>query len=990
MKRGATRKVLLCLPFLALAVLMLGSPAGAQVTTSAIKGIVSDDHGPLPGASVIAVDTQSGFRHEAVAGGDGGYQIAGLQPGTFEIKVSSQAYKEQSRTIQVLIGQSLTVDFRLTLDAVFTENVTVIGEKTQLLIDTRSSAISTNITPQQIENLPMNNRNFLSYAALAPGISATTDTDAAGQTFGSGGSNPKLVNVFIDGLSYKNDIIQGGAFMQDSSRGNPFPQSAVQEYQVLTQNYKAEYEKAAAAVITAITKSGGNDYHGDVFYLFQDKSMVEQDSFAKARGDTKAPYERNQYGVTVGGPIMKDKLHFFVSAERNKRDVVSSVFRGPSYDQAPANVKAKLDGYATGSLSAPLDSKLYFGKLTYQPTVSQTADFSYNRRDENEIRGFGGQRTEDGAENFSVKTDAAVLRHQFVAGANMLNEASLTYQKQQWINGAIDASRAHENYTALLDIGSKDYNQDLQQKKIGLRDDFTWYTSWMGDHTVKTGFVINWMKYDFMKAAYTIPYYEYRSAENWQFPFLARYGFGDPSLNFSNNQYGVFIQDDWKPFANFTVNAGVRWDYETNMLNNSWVTPAAVVNGLSTACRDYSQPVGGKTHWCVSDMFNVADYTSTGSNRKSYTGAIQPRIGFTWDPKGNGETVVFGGWGTYYDRIPLNDIYDEQFRHVWKQYTFCFTADGSPNGSCPATAVKWDPSYLTPAGLQGLINSGVTGGPEIYLLNKDTHPPRTMQWTVGLRQQLGQWLGGLSYANTRGFNGMAWSFGTDPEGTPFNDRWGNWISIPGYGFILRNYDYRQTWYDGVFLTLDKPYSAESKWGVNVAYSYTKAEQQASNDTGTAFSFDFMPWDWPRFQSQFTDRQRLVASGTVGLPAGFLVSSIITLGSGAPYSSPDASAGWDKFVYRFNALQPAKFSFLGIKQWAYRSVDLRLQWNAPLSGQFHVALIGEAFNVLGYHNYTYADWVSGFRPPAGETNASFGKPTGEYNTRRYQIGLRMSF
>jgi hypothetical protein len=996
MKRGAIRRVVLFLPLLALAILLLAGTAGAQVTTSSIKGVVADDQGPLPGAMVVAVDTKSGFRREATADTDGGYQIAGLQPGTYEIKVSSQAYKEQSRTVQVLVGQALTVDFRLTLDAVFTENVTVVGQGTQLLVDTRSSAITTNITPQQMENLPMANRNFLSYAALAPGVNATTDTDAAGQVFGSGGSNPKLVNVFIDGLSYKNDIIQGGAFMQDSSRGNPFPQGAVQEYQVLTQNYKAEYEKAASAVITAVTKSGGNDFHGDLFYLYQDKDMVAQDSFAKARGDSKPPYERNQYGVNVGGPIMKDQLHFFVSAERNKRDVVSSVFHGSSWDSAPANVIDKLSVYPTGSYSTPLDEKLYFGKLTWQPTISQTADFSYHRRDEEETRGSGGQRTPDGAVDFKDQTDAAVLRHQFVLGGDMLNEASLTWQKMRWYNGAIDASKPEENYIGLLDIGSQTYNQDLKQEKIGLRDDFTWYTKWLGDHTVKAGFVANWMDYNFIKAAYTIPYYEYRggnNSENWQFPYLARYGFGDPKLSFGNNQYGVFIQDDWKLASNLTINAGVRWDYETNMLNNHWVTPAAVVSGLKSSCRDYDQPIGGKTHWCITDMFDVDQWTSDGSNRSSYTSAFQPRLGFTWDPKGNGQTVVYGGWGQYYDRIPLNDIFDEQFRHVWGQYTFCFTDNpayvGTTNNvsGCGSPAVLWNSAYLTASGLQDLAASGTTGGPEVYLLNSETHPPRTTQWTIGLRQQLGQWLGGLSYANTKGYNGMAWSFGTDPEGTPFNDRWGDWISIPGYGFILRNYDYRKTTYDGYFLTLDKPYTGDSKWGLNVAYTYAKGTQQASNDAGVAFAFDFMPWDWPSFPSQFVEKQRFVASGTVGLPAGFMVSSILTLGTGTPFTYTNCLAGWDQCVTYFNGGNQPTESFLGINSFSYRNIDLRVEWSTAIGGGFNVGLIGEAFNVFNFKNGGCND---GWAGAPGDPNPNFLQPTCEFNTRKYQIGAKVSF
>ncbi|HEY0592220.1 MAG TPA: carboxypeptidase-like regulatory domain-containing protein, partial [Thermoanaerobaculia bacterium] len=135
--------------------LLLVAPIQAQVSTSAISGVVADENGPIPGASVAAVNTQSGFRYETTADNDGRYQIAGLQPGTYSIQVSSPAYKEQSRNVQVLVGQTSTVDFRLTVDALYAENITVVGESTQLLVDTRSPEVSTNITPQQMESLPL-------------------------------------------------------------------------------------------------------------------------------------------------------------------------------------------------------------------------------------------------------------------------------------------------------------------------------------------------------------------------------------------------------------------------------------------------------------------------------------------------------------------------------------------------------------------------------------------------------------------------------------------------------------------------------------------------------------------------------------------------------------------------------------------------------------------------------------------------------------------
>jgi hypothetical protein len=386
--------------------------------------------------------------------------------------------------------------------------------------------------------------------------------------------------------------------MQDSSRGNPFPQSAVQEYQVITQNYKAEYEKATAAVITAVTKSGGNQFQGDFFYYFQDEGMVSQDDFAKERGDKKGDYERNQYGVSLGGPIMRDRLNFFVTAERNERDVVSSVFHGSEWASRPANVAAILDQYETGTVVAPFESTLLFGKLSFQPSPNQSAELSFHTRDEDEIRGFGTQRVQEGGSNIKVGTDAATLRHQFVFGANMINEANLTYQSLQWADTATDLSKPHLNYINLLDIGSKDFIQDLEQNRIAFRDDLSFYLDWRGSHTIKVGGVLSKVDYNLTKSAFLNPYFEFRSAEGWQYPFKARFGFGDPSLDFDNTQYGIYAQDDWD-FGRVTVSAGLRWDYETNMLNNDWVTPADIANGLRTACRTYSQPVGGKTDWCI-------------------------------------------------------------------------------------------------------------------------------------------------------------------------------------------------------------------------------------------------------------------------------------------------------------------------------------------------------------------------------------------------------
>ena len=373
--------------------LAAAAPVSAQTSTASLRGTVTDEAGqPVAGASLVAVNIETGFTVTADTTANGAYNLT-LPPGSYEITVAAPGKESLSETVRAQIGQNLDVDFQLTGTATVEEAVTVTAATP--MAETHSSEQATNVTTEQIELLPQNNRNFLNFAALAPGVRFTDNQDEAGQKFRSGGLDSRQVNVFVDGLSYKNDLLQGGAFSQDSSRGNPFPQNAVQEFRVITQNYKAEYEKAAAAVITAVTKSGGNEWRGDAFYLFQDEGLVDLDDFAEARGDEEPDYERWQGGLSFGGPITEDRLHFFLSWEGKEQDRFVTITRGSSFDTAPANVQALLSPYPVGTTTTPFESQLYFGKLSWQPAGSQHLDFTFHRRDEEEIRGFGGQRVEE-------------------------------------------------------------------------------------------------------------------------------------------------------------------------------------------------------------------------------------------------------------------------------------------------------------------------------------------------------------------------------------------------------------------------------------------------------------------------------------------------------------------------------------------------------------------------------------------------------------------
>src|SRR3989442_7796981 len=184
-------------------------------------------------------------------------------------------------------------------------------------MDLKPAEIATNVTEAQVRYLPQNQRNFLNFANLAPGVKVTQDETRKQVT--AGGLDATQINVFIDGVSYKNDVLDGGVVGQDSSRGSPFPQNAVQEFQVLTQNYKAEHEKASSAVITALTKSGTNLWAGDLFLFYQNKGLVSLDRYSKARDLPKPSYDRFQPGLSIGGAIIKDEVLVLGAYEEDRQ-----------------------------------------------------------------------------------------------------------------------------------------------------------------------------------------------------------------------------------------------------------------------------------------------------------------------------------------------------------------------------------------------------------------------------------------------------------------------------------------------------------------------------------------------------------------------------------------------------------------------------------------------------------------------------------------------
>lgn len=935
-----------------------------------------DSSGPVPGVVVTAADVASGIKYTATTQTDGSFVILEVDPGEYQVTTSIDGFQDASGKVRVLVGQTATIEFTLSLKARATESVTVTAAVVKDY-DLRNPEVSTNVTPQQIKELPQSSRNFLNFAALAPGVAVTADfgddTRYGGAMFRSGGQDARQVNVFIDGLSFKNDILKGGAFMQDSSRGNPFPQDSISEFQVLTQNYKAEYERAAAAIINVSTKSGTNALHGDGFVDFQSRGMVAKTQFQ----DRTPDYHRYQWGASAGGPFIQDKLFGFVSYEGNDQKRFNNVLFGhPS--TAPSEVLARFAGFPQGDVEAPFDSTLLFGKLTYQPMVGQTGELTGNYRDESDRRDFGGQRAFTTGVDQQVKTYAVSGKLDSVIG-KFVNSGSLSYQQMKWIQGAIDTSAPHQVYFDIAEIGGRSTIQNIRQRRFTVRDDGTALLGSRGEHVVKGGITFASANYDYDNAQDFNPNFFFRSQDQWLFPYHANFGFGQSAVSFSNRQLGAFLQDDWSVTSRFQVNVGVRWDYESNMLNNNFVTPPDVVAAANAAKgTDLS---GHVVH--LGDIIDLNDYISTGSNRSSYKGAIQPRLGFSYDVLGNGNTVFTGAWGRYFDHTNLQDIYLEQQRQTWKYFQFCFT---DPRSTAPpdcGNPVPWKDSYLSRAGLEGLIASGAAGGPEIYFLQNSTKPPRTDQWNVGIHQRLGPYLFSTSYNNVRGYNGLIWFPAATPDATPDQpSRFGHLIQAPGFGTILYSSYGRQTWYDAIFVTAERPYTVESNWGFTIAYTWAKSRQLGNENKieGTAFGFDFFaPANLRKVRGDNDERHHVAASAIVGLPLGVLFSTFLTLGSGVPYTIFDFSR--EAASIKWNGGNPHRTrNIFGL--WAYESFDLRFSKDFPVGGGVRAGVKAEVFNVTNFKNFC---GFEGFY-----LASNLGQPNCQYNPRRAQLGANVSF
>ena len=987
------------------ALALAASQLSAQTGTANIRGHVYGPGGvPVSDATVSLTSATTGYRRGTITNETGLFFIGAVPPGVYTARVQRIGLTPSEREVRMPVGETVTLDFSVAEAAVTLGAVVSVASSSG--VDQRSTEVSSNVSTEQIENLPIDSRNFLSLATLAPGV------QSRGAGISAGGAGTSNTNLFIDGASYKSDILPGGVAGQDPSigrnirgvgsvMGNPFPQSAVQEFRVITQNYKAEYQKATGAVVTAATKSGTNEIHGDIFAYTQNESFFAR-SYWDIRDNFQQPdYRRLQFGASAGGPIVRDRTHFFGSYESNLQNLENTIVLRPppTLPAPPAEVLA-----GQGLYAVPLRSHLFFGKIDHQLGDRQSLMGSLNLRMDGDER-FANS-SPDSRERVSNRVGSLLLRHT-LQGTPFTNEAQVNFQRFQWKAEPENLTTPLREYRGygILRGGARSF-QDFVQNRLELRNDLTWP---MSSHLIKGGATLALLQYDVDRRLNENPifFFNQPAPGETEFPTIpveAQVQVGDPNLKTSNQQFGLFVQDDWTVTNQLMLNLGIRWDVETDWLNNDYETPAEV----ATALRSFA---------AAHPFYNAEDYITDGNDRKNFLGAFQPRVGFSYDLTGTARTVFFGGGGLYYDRVPYSVILDEKARAQRPNYVFRFSETGDPG------TIQWDPSYMSREGLLGLLESGQAGRPELYAINNNQKPPRSIQTSLGVRHNLGQYQLSLTGTYTRGDNYFKWIFG---DRNPANfDRLGGDVAALGYDAIILSTDEGKTRYRALLFSAARPMIGDMRWGGNINYTLAKTEVNHYQDVEDPFALDYIRghpvYGFNFIPGRFDERHRIVANFMTRLWYGIRLSTVTTLGSGFPYTLTTGCQGpWDfpdadpdAFCNRMGFTKPSSFipSFLATPpgelarseqpegkwfgpfgKWAYRNVDLRLQYDLPVMRGHTIGLSADVYNVFNFVNFNYDNLEYNLRWDTNQGAGPFREriPFSTFNARRAQFGIKYEF
>ena len=907
--------VLLCF---ALLVVVMSNSASAQVTASgALSGTISDKNGGvIKGATVTATNKATGQARSATTDDEGRYKIDLLPAGQYDIRTSASGFGDAtSENVELLVGQTNGLNFTLSPGGV-TEKVTVVSTETAL-VDKEKTDISMNVTPRDVQDLPLNGRDLANLAYLAPGAKPVDSYDPTKNRiaiFGVNGSSGRNVNVTVNGIDNKDNTV-GGPVMQ-------FPLEAIQEFIISTQRFSAINGRSEGGAVNVVTKSGSKDFHGSVFFQLRDKKLnaTEVDPTTQQAVATKPPFNRKIWGGSIGGPLhfprfgeggpstYNDHKTFFFFALERQKEATSIPVVADALAELSLVTGIPCPICAGGVFPGAVPSSII--PLPYKDTrVNVRIDHTFNAK-HNMFVSYNDQKNigeNDQSGNRNDLTQGNFTKNRLQLGNFTLNSAlsntvvnAATVGYQYW-NNLIDTNNKVPTITFPTGISfgtNVNVPQQSYQQKYQFKDDLSLTR---GNHTFRTGFDYVWERklggfFEFNPT----PEFDFNDKPSVILTDKKNYpnGFATPGAvgsmtGTSGNPYfnlpggakmlGLYFQDDWRFSPKLTLNLGMRWDKDFNLIG----TQAQANSRTYQELKAINSPLAA---------------TLPHDDNKDFS----PRLGFAWDMSGNGRHIVRGGYGLYFGQtflnIPLFMIQQQNPTIFVSTFSISSADPCTPtnNAGCvPGTNIalaNWrfgvDPFPVIPPPPTQLP-AGSTG----RLMDPHYKNPYTQQWNIGYAHELNSYsvlefdyvhVLALHESKTLNVNPIR-TFLLDANGNEITSRplSGNFAAagVPVLGRIDDEASVGRSRYDGLNISYRR--RLHQRFTINA--TYTLARALAYNGNAAAFRnrasnhFDyFAPYELGPVPND--TRHRFSMSGMIDLPGGFQIAPIVQLESARAYTA----------------------------------------------------------------------------------------------------------
>ena len=977
----------------------------AQVTADAnLTGIVKDSTGAVvPNAQVKLESANTGAMREARTNDTGEYRFDLVTPGTYTVTISAPGFRtEVTKGVVLAVGQTGTNNVTLQVGQQ-SEMVTV--ESVAPLMNVEKTDVSTAFTPSQVENLPLVGRDFANLAYLAPGVKISDSYDPTKNRYAIlsvNGQSGRNVNVTVNGVDNKDNTV-GGPVMQ-------FPLEAIQEFNISTQRFSAVNGRSEGAAINVITKAGTNDYHGSLFGYFRNDALDTDEKTPNGDGTTSPAhptYSRQWFGGSFGGPIKKDKLFAFfaIERERENQDLVEDP---TSYSELVLAKNAGLAAQPAASIPRPFFETRYTGRMDYTINANNSAYVSYSAQTNNSLNdqsdGTGDLTNGNFTKNYLILSNFTLNS---ILSANTVNQFTAGYQ--YW-NNLIGSNIS----VPLITFPSASFGTNVNvpqqsfQKKWQFKDDIS---KTIGKHTLRAGvdYIFNPVEGGFFESGSTINLTFSANPstilgnkalypQGFATPGLVNamsFSNGDPYFEVATKQLGVYFQDDWKVTPRLTLNLGLRWDKDFNMI------------GVSDAAKNRTYQVLVALN---SPLSNPYVSRLPHDDNKDFS----PRVGFAWDVSGDGKHVLRGGFGLYYGNVFQNiPLFVEQLANP-TVYQIALSPQ-APTDIVPGTGIalgNWrygvDPLPVIPP-----PSSQLSPGSVGRLMDPNYRNPVTEEANVGYAfAPTSSSVIELDYTFVRGLhenktinidqripiNGKCC---TAPLDAAFS---ANPQQLPKLASVRVDQAIGRSHYDGINLSyrrrmtqhfmINANYTASWAYGFDSGSTSYRSYPRLSTNPFAIYEFGPSPND---------ERHHVTVSGIVDLPWGFQFAPILQYGSARPYNVTNSSNALNTGGGTTNAVvvpsanptnylafagsannTAAQNCFYGLNGYPlgactianydalrgdpFFELDLRLSKTIRLGERLRAELIGQAYNITNRANY-------GNNFGTSIASSTFGHPVG---------------